>query len=59
MPSSTESRSSLALMGSRTSWTLDDLTIIRRASGDLVVQEDGGFFAAIDPTVTPELELEG
>jgi isoleucyl-tRNA synthetase len=39
--------------------TLDDVTIIRRASGDLVVQEDGGFFAAIDPAVTPELELEG
>src|SRR5262249_35778882 len=38
---------------------LDDLTIMRRASGDLVVQEDGGFFAAIDPAVTPELELEG
>src|SRR4029077_19600402 len=38
---------------------LDDLTIIRRASGDLVVQEDAGFFAAIDATVTPELELEG
>jgi isoleucyl-tRNA synthetase len=38
---------------------LDDLTIIRRASGALAVQEDGGFFAAIDPTVTPELKLEG
>jgi isoleucyl-tRNA synthetase len=38
---------------------LDDVTIIRRASGDLVVEEDAGFFAAIDPTVTPELELEG
>ncbi|MGE5732824.1 MAG: class I tRNA ligase family protein, partial [Gemmatimonas sp.] len=38
---------------------LDDLTIIRRASGTLAVQEDGGFFAAIDPTVTPELKLEG
>jgi isoleucyl-tRNA synthetase len=38
---------------------LDDVTIIRRASGDLVVQEDAGFFAAIDPMVTPELELEG
>jgi isoleucyl-tRNA synthetase len=37
----------------------DDVTIVRRASGDLVVQEDGGFFAAIDPTVTPELKLEG
>ncbi len=39
--------------------TLDDLTIIRRASGDLVVEEDAGFFAAIDPAVTPDLELEG
>ncbi len=38
---------------------LDDLTIIRRASGSLAVQEDGGFFAAVDPTVTPELKLEG
>jgi len=37
----------------------DDLTIVRRASGALAVQEDGGFFAAIDPTVTPELRLEG
>jgi isoleucyl-tRNA synthetase len=38
---------------------VDDLTIIRRASGPLVVQEDGGFFAAVDPTITPELRLEG
>ncbi len=38
---------------------LDDVTIIRRASGDLVVEEDSGFFAAIDPTVSPALELEG
>jgi len=38
---------------------LDDLTIIRRASGPLAVQEEGGFFAAIDPSVTPELKLEG
>ena len=37
----------------------DDLTIVRRASGSLVVQEDAGFFAAIDPTVTPELKREG
>jgi isoleucyl-tRNA synthetase len=37
----------------------DDLTIIRRAAGALVVQEDGGFFAAIDPSVTPELKREG
>ncbi|HVX38517.1 MAG TPA: isoleucine--tRNA ligase [Gemmatimonadaceae bacterium] len=37
----------------------EDLTILRRASGALAVQEDAGFFAAIDPTVTPELRLEG
>ncbi|HXT18303.1 MAG TPA: isoleucine--tRNA ligase [Gemmatimonadaceae bacterium] len=38
---------------------VDDLTIIRRASGALAVQEDAGFFAAIDPTITPELKKEG
>jgi isoleucyl-tRNA synthetase len=37
----------------------DDLAIIRRASGELVVQEEHGFFAALDTTVTPELKLEG
>jgi isoleucyl-tRNA synthetase len=37
----------------------DDVTIVRRASGDLVVQEESGFFAALDPTVTRELRLEG
>jgi isoleucyl-tRNA synthetase len=37
----------------------EDLTIVRRASGELAVQEDGGFFAAIDPAVTPELRREG
>ena len=39
--------------------TLDDLTIVRRASGSLVVQEQHGFFAAIDPAITPVLRLEG
>jgi isoleucyl-tRNA synthetase len=38
---------------------VDDLTIIRRASGALTVEEDAGFFAAIDPTVTTELRREG
>ena len=38
---------------------IDDVTIIRRATGDVVVKEDGGRFAAIDPTVTPELRQEG
>ncbi|MGH7688816.1 MAG: isoleucine--tRNA ligase [Gemmatimonadaceae bacterium] len=37
----------------------EDLTIVRRASGALVVQEEAGFFAALDPSVTPELRLEG
>jgi isoleucyl-tRNA synthetase len=38
---------------------LDDLTIIRRASGSLVVQEQHGFFAAIEPALTPALRAEG
>jgi isoleucyl-tRNA synthetase len=38
---------------------LDDLTIVHRATGSLVVQEHHGFFAAIDPTITPELRREG
>ena len=38
---------------------LDDLTIIRRAAGSLVVQEQHGFFAAIDPEITPALRSEG
>jgi len=37
----------------------DDLTIVRRASGALVVSEEGGYFAAIDPEVTPGLRREG
>jgi isoleucyl-tRNA synthetase len=39
--------------------THDDLTIVRRASGELVVQEEHGFFAAIDPAISPELRGEG
>jgi isoleucyl-tRNA synthetase len=39
--------------------TPDDLTIVRRASGELVVQEERGYFAAIDPAVSPELRQEG
>jgi isoleucyl-tRNA synthetase len=37
----------------------DDVTIVRRATGALVVEEEHGYFAAIDPTVTPELRREG
>jgi isoleucyl-tRNA synthetase len=38
---------------------LEDVAIVRRASGDLVVQEAAGRFAAVDPVVTPELRREG
>jgi isoleucyl-tRNA synthetase len=43
------------------SHTLDaeDLVIVRRAAGDLVVKESAGRFVAIDPVVTLELRREG
>jgi len=37
----------------------EDVTIVRHASGNLLVREEGGLFAAIDPTITPELRCEG
>jgi len=37
----------------------EDLVIVRRASGNMVVKESAGYFAAIDPQVTPELRAEG
>ncbi|HJQ54124.1 MAG TPA: isoleucine--tRNA ligase [Gemmatimonadaceae bacterium] len=37
----------------------EDLTIVRSASGDLVVKDEAGYFAALDPTVSRELRLEG
>src|SRR6185437_546699 len=37
----------------------DDLAIVRRPAGRLAVQEDGGYFVAIDPAITPALEREG
>jgi len=37
----------------------DDLTIVRQASGSLVVKGEGGYFAAVDPEVTPALRREG
>ena len=39
--------------------TADDLIIIPKTSGTMVVKQDGGRFAAIDPVVTPELKQEG
>ena len=37
----------------------DEVTIHRRATGSLVVQEDGARFAALDVNVTPALRAEG
>ena len=37
----------------------EDVTIVRSASGDMVVKEEAGYFAALDPTVSRELRLEG
>ena len=37
----------------------EDLAIQRRATGDLVVAEAAGYFAAIDPAVSPALRREG
>jgi len=37
----------------------EDLTVVRRASGEMVVKEEGGYFAALVPVVTRELRLEG
>ncbi len=39
--------------------TPEDVSIVRRASGAAVVQEDGGYGVALDPTITPELRAEG
>jgi isoleucyl-tRNA synthetase len=37
----------------------EDLSVVRTASGDLVVKEEGGYFAALEAVVTPELRMEG
>ncbi len=49
----------ISLEGASHSVFAEDVQILRRASGGLVVQEGGGRFAAIDPTVTPALRGEG
>jgi isoleucyl-tRNA synthetase len=51
----------LAISVGNDSRTLDheDLVVVRRAAGALTVKEEDGRFAAIDPTVTPELRREG
>ena len=37
----------------------DDFAIVHRAAGELVVKEEGGYFAALDISITPELRAEG
>ncbi len=37
----------------------DDLSIARKTAGALVVKEEGGYVAALDSAVTPELRSEG
>jgi isoleucyl-tRNA synthetase len=37
----------------------EDVTIVRHASGSLLVREENGLFAALDPVITPELRREG
>jgi len=49
----------VAVDGEEHALDAEDLTILRRAAGDLIVKEEGGYFAAIDATVTPELRMEG
>jgi isoleucyl-tRNA synthetase len=49
----------IALDGESHELSEEDFEIVRRAAGELTVQEEGGYVAAIDPTVTPELRREG
>ena len=37
----------------------EEVTLLRKASGDFVVEEGAGYFAAIDPALTEELKREG
>jgi isoleucyl-tRNA synthetase len=37
----------------------EELEVVEEAQGDLVVQGDGRYTAALDPTLTPELRREG
>ena len=49
----------ISVNGTERALSADDLTLVRRSSGDLTVQEDGSRFAAVDPTVTAALRSEG
>ncbi len=49
----------IAVEGEEHGLDAEDLVIVRRAVGELLVQEQAGYFAAIDAEVTPELRAEG
>ena len=49
----------LSVEGESHTLDADDVVIMRRATGDLVVKEARGRFTAIDPVLTPALEREG
>ena len=50
---------SITVNGKAVPLVAEDVTIVRHASGSLLVREENGLFAALDPTVTPELRREG
>jgi isoleucyl-tRNA synthetase len=49
----------IAVEGESHSVLPEEVTILRRAQGDLVVKEEGAYFAALDAQITPELRAEG
>ena len=49
----------IVVEGAEAALEADDLTVVRRAVGDLLVKEAEGRFVALDPAVTPELRREG
>jgi len=50
---------SVSVGGAEHAVLAEDVEVIRRASGSLVVQESHGRFAAVDPEITPDLRREG
>jgi isoleucyl-tRNA synthetase len=45
--------------GERYPIAADDLEIVQSATGEFVVEAEGGYTVALDPTLTPELRAEG
>jgi isoleucyl-tRNA synthetase len=49
----------ISVEGSEHLLQADDFEVVRRASGDFVISADGGYVAAVDPRISPELRAEG